>query len=251
MDMTQLSPDEVILWQRGFVTINATIAFTWVLMAVLIVASWLVTRRLTSSTDIPKGQNALEAVVEFLRDEISEVTGGDRPTAYLPFVGTLFLFIAVANLLAIIPGYLPPTASLSTTAALALAVFLAVPGYAVARQGPRAFLRRYVEPSPIMLPFTVLGDITRSLALAVRLFGNMMSSAKIVAILLVVVPFIFPVLFQALGLVFGMIQAYIFAVLAIVYIASGMTVTQKSASGAEGRTPEAATDTTESSGKEQ
>ena len=230
MDMTQLSPDEVILWQSGFVKINATIAFTWVVMAVMLLGSWLVTRRLTSSTDVPKGQNMLEVVVDFLRKEIAEVSEGDGPDRYLPFVGTLFLFIAVANLLSIVPGFLPPTASLSTTAALAGAVFLAVPGFAIARRGPRGFLRRYVEPSPIMLPFTVLGDITRSFALAVRLFGNMMSTAKIVAILIVVIPFVFPVLFQALGILIGMIQAYIFAILALVYIASGMSVTRTSES---------------------
>ncbi len=234
MDVTQLSPDEVIFWESGFVHLNATIVFTWIVMAVLIVTSWLVTRRLTTSSDVPKAQNMLEVVVESLRDEIAEVSGGDRPDSYLPFVGTIFLFIAVASLLTLVPGFIAPTASLSTTAALAGAVFLAVPVYAVLRQGPRAFLRRYVQPSPIMLPFTVLGDISRSVALAVRLFGNMMSSAKIAAILVVVIPFVFPVVFQALGLLIGMIQAYIFAVLAMVYIASGMTVTQTSGASADG-----------------
>lgn len=228
MELTQLSPDEVVFWEAGFVNLNATIVFTWAVMAVMIVGSWLVSRRLTTSTDVPKAQNLLEVVVEYIRDQIREVSGGDRPDFYLPFVGTLFLFIAVANLFTILPGYLPPTASLSTTAALAGAVFFAVPVYAIVRQGPRAYLRRYIEPSPIMLPFTVLGELSRTLALAVRLFGNMMSGAKIVAILLAVVPFLFPVVFQALGLLTGMVQAYIFAVLAMVYIASGMTVTETS-----------------------
>lgn len=233
MDVTQLSPDEVVFWEAGFVKLNATIVFTWVVMAVLILAAWLVTRRLTTSTDVSAAQNALEAVVEFLRDEVAEVSGGDDSRPYLPFIGTLFLFIALASLLSIVPGFLPPTGSLSTTAALAGAVFLAVPAYAIARQGPRNFLRRYVEPTWIMLPFTVLGDVTRSLALAVRLFGNMMSSAKILGILTLVVPFLFPILFQVLGLLIGMIQAYIFAVLAMVYIASGMTVANTSEAPAE------------------
>ena len=231
MDLTQLTPDEVVYGQVGFFTVNATIVFTWVVMAVMIVTSWLITRRLSSSTDVPKAQNALEIVVTYLRDEIRSIGGGGgSPDPYLPFVGTLFLFIAVANLLAIVPGFLPPTASLSTTAALAIAVFLAVPVFAIVRQGPRSFARRYVEPTPLMLPFTVIGDVSRSFALAVRLFGNTMSSAKIVAILLLVIPFLFPILFQVLGLLLGMIQAYIFAVLAMVYIASGMTVTDRSRS---------------------
>ncbi|HLU30562.1 MAG TPA: F0F1 ATP synthase subunit A [Acidimicrobiia bacterium] len=233
MDVTHLSPDEVIFWESGFVKLNATIVFTWVVMAVMILTSWLVTRRLSTSSDVPKAQNMLEVVVEFLRGEIAEVSGGDKPDSYLPFVGTLFLFIAGASLFSIVPGYVAPTASLSTTAAMAGAVFLVVPIYAIVCQGPRTFLRRYVEPSPVMLPFTVLGDISRSFALAVRLFGNMMSSAKIAAILVVVIPFVFPIVFQALGLLIGMIQAYIFAVLAMVYIASGMTVTETSEASAD------------------
>ena len=145
-------------------------------------------------------------------------------TPYLPFVGTVFLFIAVANLLTVLPGYVAPTASLSTTAALAIAVFLAVPVFGVTRQGLRGYLRHYIEPNPIMLPFNVIGDLSRTLALAVRLFGNIMSGTKIVAVLVGIVPLVFPIVFRALGLLTGLIQAYIFAVLAMVYIASAMSV---------------------------
>lgn len=235
MDLTQLSPDEVVYWEWGFVHLNATIVFTWGVMALMILAAWLVTRRLTTSTDVPKGQNVLEVLVEYIRDQIEEISGGDRPDPYLPFVGTLFLFIAVANLLTIVPGYVAPTASLSTTAALAGAVFLAVPAYAIARRGPRAYLRQYMEPSPVMLPFNVIGDLSRTLALAVRLFGNVMSGAKIVAVLVAVIPFLFPIVFRALGLLTGLIQAYIFAVLAMVYIASGMS-TSEASEGEEAQT---------------
>lgn len=236
MDVTQLTPDEVVYWEWGFVKLNATIAYTWVVMAVMILVAWLISRRLTSSSDVPKGQNVLEVIVEYIRDQIEEISGGDRPDRYLPFVGTLFLFIAVANLLTIIPGYLPPTASLSTTSALAGAVFLAVPVYAVARDGPRAYLRKYVEPTPIMLPFNIMADLSRTLALAVRLFGNAMSGAKIAAILVAVIPFVFPVLFRALGLLTGFVQAYIFAVLAMVYIASA---SGQEPGAAEDRVPDA------------
>jgi F-type H+-transporting ATPase subunit a len=223
MDLTNLSPDEVVYWQWGYFEFNATIVFTWAVMALMIVGAWLASRRFTASTDVPPGQNALEVIVEYIRDQISEINQGDRPDPYLPFVGTLFLFIGVANLFTIVPGYIAPTASLSTTAALAIAVFLAVPVYGIARQGIGSYLKHYVEPNPVMLPFNIIGDLSRTLALAVRLFGNVMSGTKIVAVLVAVIPLVFPIVFRALGLLTGMIQAYIFAVLAMVYIASGMS----------------------------
>jgi len=226
VDLTQLSPDEVVYWEWGFLELNATIVFTWGVMAAMILAAWLVGRRVTSSTSIPRSQNAAEVIIDYIRDQIREISGGDRPGPYLPFIGTLFLFIAVANLLTIVPGYVAPTASLSTTAALAAAVFFAVPAYGIAQQGVGDYLRHYVEPNPVMLPFNVIGDLSRTLALAVRLFGNVMSGTKIVAVLLAVIPFLFPIVFRALGLLTGLIQAYIFAVLAMVYIASGMSASE-------------------------
>ena len=139
---------------------------------------------------------------------------------YLPFVGTLFVFIAASNLLAIVPGFDPPTGSLSTTTALALCVFIAVPLYGIRRRGWRAYLRDYLEPTPIMLPLNLIGELARTLALAVRLYGNVMSGAVVGAILLIVTPLFFPVLMHALELLTGIIQAYIFAVLATVYLAA-------------------------------
>jgi F-type H+-transporting ATPase subunit a len=142
-------------------------------------------------------------------------------------VGTLFMFVAVSNLLDVVPGYTAPTASLSTTAGLAVCVFVAVPLYGIASRGLRGYLRLYITPSPVMLPMNVLGELSRTLALAVRLFGNIMSGGKIVAILLAVAPFIFPVVMKLLGLLTGMIQAYIFAVLAMVYIAGATKARQE------------------------
>lgn len=223
MNLTQLSPDEVVFWEWGFLKLNATIVFTWGVMVLMVLGAWLITRRITASTKPSRGQNALEVIVDYMRDQIREISGGEKPDRYLPFIGTLFLFIAVANLLTILPGYVPPTASLSTGAALALAVFLAVPFFGIMRQGMGTYLRHYIEPNPVMLPFNVIGDLSRTLALAVRLFGNVMSGTKIVAVLVAVIPFLFPIVFRALGLLTGLIQAYIFAVLAMVYIASGMS----------------------------
>jgi len=215
-----ISPDSIVLWRQGPLTLNATIFCTWVVMGLLMLISWLVTRRLKVEPPLSRWQHFLEALVSYMRDQIAEITRNE-PGRYLPFLGTLFLFISLANLLAPVPFYEPPTASLSTTAALAICVFFAVPIYGVAYGGVFGYLKHYVQPTPLMLPFTVVGELSRTLALAVRLFGNMMSGTMIAGILLVVAPLLLPVIMEALGLLIGQIQAYIFAVLAAVYIASG------------------------------
>lgn len=231
-----ISPDQVVLWSLGQFHLNATLAFTWLVMALLGAGSWLVTRRLSDGPEISTWQNLLEVLVGGMRDQIRAVSHQD-PGPYLPFVGTLFLFIATSNLLAVVPGYLAPTGSLSTTTALAACVFVAVPVFAIAGSGLRAYLRRYVQPTPLMLPFNLIGDLSRTLALAVRLYGNIMSGTVIAGILLSLTPFFFPVVMQALGLLTGMIQAYIFAVLAMVYIASASAVTETPPSEEPAETP--------------
>ncbi len=217
-----LTPDQVVLWRWGVFHLNMTIVYTWLVMLLLTVASWLVTRRLTDSdSHRSRWQNAFEVVVETIRSQIREVCpqGGD---VHLPFIGTLFLFIAVANLLDIVPGWHAPTGSLSTTAALALCVGVAVPVFGIQSQGFAEYFRGYVRPTVIMAPFHLLSETSRNLALAIRLFGNIMSGSMIVGILLAIAPFFFPVLMQLLGLLTGMIQAYIFAILATVYIAAAV-----------------------------
>lgn len=226
MSGIQITTDEWILWKWEtwpLIKLNATIAFTWLVMAILVAGSWLITRRLSTDEHIPGFQNMLEVLVAGMRDQIRDVSRQD-PGQYLPFVGTLFLFIAMANLLSVVPGYLPPTGSLSTTAALATCVFVAVPLYGIASQGLLGYLQHYVRPTVLMLPFNIIGELSRTLALAVRLYGNMMSGTVIAAILIGFVPLFVPVLMQLLGLLTGMIQAYIFAVLAMVYIASATRV---------------------------
>jgi F-type H+-transporting ATPase subunit a len=222
MNGIQISPDQLVFWQSDtfpIIKLNGTIVFTWGVMAILVVSSWLITRRLVAHPPISRWQTGLEVIVQGIRGQIGEVSGQD-PGSYLPFVGTLFLFIAVANLLAILPGFQPPTGSLSTTVALAICVFTAVPLYGIASQGLGEYLRQYIRPTFFMLPFNVIGELSRTLALAVRLYGNMMSGTVIAAILVGFVPLFVPILMQLLGLLTGMIQAYIFAVLAMVYIAS-------------------------------
>lgn len=214
-----LSTDQLLFWQHGFLKLNGTIVYTWGLMLVLAVGSRLITRRLNTGIAISRWQSVLEIIVLGIRKQIEEI-GLRRPERYLGFVGTLFLFIALANLFTIIPGYEPPTGSLSTTAALALCVFVAVPFYGIQERGWGGYLKSYIEPTIVMLPFHIISEFSRTLALAVRLFGNMMSGTMIISILLVVTPFLFPAAMSALGLLTGMVQAYIFSILALVYIAA-------------------------------
>lgn len=227
----RLSPDEVIFWQYGFVKLNATIVFTWALILALTVGSMLVTRNLSADLARARWQNLLEILVSGIEKQIADV-GLRQPRKYLGFLGTLFLFVAAASLATLIPGYDPPTGSLSTTAALALCVFIAVPMYGIAGQGMAGYLESYTRPTFIMLPFNIISELSRTLALAVRLFGNMMSGAMIVAILLTITPFLFPIVMTALGLLTGMVQAYIFSILAAVYIAAA-TRSRNSASERE------------------
>jgi F-type H+-transporting ATPase subunit a len=215
----RLSPDALIFWRYGFVTLNGTIVFTWALMVVMVVGSWLITRRLSTGLARSRWQNLLEIVVTGIEKQIADV-GLSHPEKYIGFLGTLFLFVALASLFTIIPGYSPPTASLSTTVALALCVFVAVPMFGIIDQGIAGYLRTFIEPTVIMLPFNIISELSRTLALAVRLFGNMMSGAMIIAILLTITPIFFPVVMTGLGLLTGMVQAYIFSILAAVYIAA-------------------------------
>jgi len=219
----KLSPDLIIFWQGEHVTLNATIVFTWVIMAFLTIGSWIITRKLSSKTKLSRLQNILEIIVTWIQSQIQAIS--QRETyRYLPFVGTLFIFIAVSNLLTIIPWYQAPTGSLSTTVALAVCVFNATPLFGIMEGGLKAYFRSYIKPTFFMLPFNIIGEISRTLALAVRLFGNIMSGSMIAGILLSVTPLFFPIIMQAFGLLTGLVQAYIFAVLAMVYIASAIQV---------------------------
>lgn len=218
-----LTSDQTIYWQYGFVKLNETIVTTWLLMLLLAVGAKLSTRKIKTDGTVSRWQAALEIIVTGICAQIREVGLVDAER-YLGFLGTLFLFVATASLCIVIPGYTPPTGSLSTTAALALCVFIAVPLFGMRGQGVGGYLKTYVEPTPIMLPFNIISELSRTLALAVRLFGNMMSGAMIVAILLTITPFLFPLVMTLLGLLTGMVQAYIFSVLAAVYIAAATVV---------------------------
>lgn len=222
----EISPDATIFWQWGIVKLNATIATTWLNMLLLAGGAALITARLSEGSELSRWQNLLEVLVDGIEYEL-EAIGLEAPRTFLPFLGTLFIFILFSNLLAIVPGYRPPTGSLSTAAALAGCVFVAIPYWGIKRQGLIGYLKLYIQPSVIMLPFNIIGELTRTLALAVRLFGNIMSGSMIGAILLIVAPLLFPVVMNLLGLIIGVIQAYIFSVLAAVYIAAAVRVEKK------------------------
>lgn len=217
----QFSPDELILWQYGFVKLNATILTSWALMSVLTLGSIFITRGLVHEAKVSHWQSVLEILVTGINAQIKEA-GLDHPEKYISFLGTLFLFIGASSLFTLLPFYTPPTASLSTTVALALCVFIAVPFFGISSQGLGGYLKSYVQPTFIMLPFNIISEFSRTLAMAIRLFGNMMSGGMIVGILLSITPFLFPIVMTALGLLTGMVQAYIFSILATVYIAAAI-----------------------------
>ena len=183
-----LDPSDIVYFEWGFIRITATLVFTWITMLILSLGSYLITRKLSSETEISRGQNILEAVIETLRKQIKDISKQD-PGRYLPFIGTLFIFILSANVLSIVPGFTSPTGSLNTTIALALCVFFSVPIYGIASQGFGGYLKEYIKPTVVMLPFNIISEISRTLSLAIRLYGNVMSAGVIVAILLGVMPY--------------------------------------------------------------
>lgn len=219
----EITPDAIIYWQWNGIYLNATIVFSWLVMLLLALISYLATKNLTIGPKISKWQNALEIIISYIRQQIREITQ-QEPDQFLPFLASIFLYISLANFLTILPGYNPPTGSLSTTSALAICVFFAVPIFGISKKGVKGFLKNYLEPSVLMLPFNVIGDLSRTLSMSIRLFGNIMSGTMIVAVLLSLVPLLFPIVMSLFGLLIGQIQAYIFAILAAVYIGSATRI---------------------------
>ena len=211
--------DSNILFQLFGLPINATLFYTWLTMLTVVVVSILATHSLTASKNIGKLQVAIEMLVTALCGQIHDVSN-DCPHKYISLIGTFFLFIATANFLSILPWFDPPTASLSTTSAFASVVFFAIPYFGIKNAGIKGYLKKFIDPTPIMLPLNILSDFSSTFALAFRLYGNMLSGIVIVTVLMMLAPFIVPIPLQLLGLLTGTIQAYIFALLAIVYVSA-------------------------------
>lgn len=209
-----------VVFTLGWLQITTTVLTTWGLLLVFGGGCWLATRNL--SVDQPGlVQTALEGVVQSIEAAIEGVLPG-KGELLLPFVGTLWLFVAVANLTGLVPELHSPTADLSTTAALAFVVFLSVHWYGIRSSGLKDYLKHYLTPSPILLPFHILGEFSRTLALAMRLFGNIMSLEMAALLVLLVAGLLVPVPVLMLHIVEALVQAYIFGTLALIYIAGGM-----------------------------
>jgi F-type H+-transporting ATPase subunit a len=206
-------------FRAGPFPISETVATTWGLMLLLLLISWLSTRRL--KLDPGPWQVALEGVVGAIQDAIEAVLP-EYSLRILPFVASLWIFVVVANLIGIIPGLHSPTADLSTTTALAVLVFLSVHWYGIRIHGLKRYLRHYIEPNPILLPFHIVSEISRTVALAVRLFGNIFSLEMAALLVLLVAGFLVPVPVLILHIIEALVQAYIFGMLALIYIAGGI-----------------------------
>jgi F-type H+-transporting ATPase subunit a len=208
------------LFTIGPVPISETVAVTWGLMVALALGSWLATRSLALRPS--RTQTLLEIVVAAVEDQI-QATVRVAPGPYVPLIGTLFLFILAANWSSLVPGVEPPTAHIETDAALGLIVFLSIIYFGIRARGLRGYLTTFAEPSIVMIPLNVVETFTRTFSLIVRLFGNIMSAVFIIGIILTLAGLLVPIPLMALDLLVGAIQAYIFAVLAIVFIGSGVS----------------------------
>lgn len=213
--------DKIYLFEIFGIPINVTIASTWIVMFILVLISWLATRRLKPSVKVTKFQTLIEMIVSWLNGEIKEASG-DNPVKYMGMGLALFMFVLLSNLLTIIPWFRPPTASLTTSIAMAIIVFLAIPYFAIRNAGIKGYLKKFIDPSPYMLPMNIFSEFASSFAMGLRLFGNMLSGVMFGSVLTSFLPFLVPLSMQVLGLLSGSIQAYIFALLAVVYT-SGVT----------------------------
>jgi len=208
-----------VVFQIGPVAITSTVITTWLLMAVLGLFAWISTRHL--ATEPGPLQTALEGVVASIEQAVAAVAP-QQAQQLMPFIGTLWVFLVIANLSGLIPGVHSPTRDLSATAALAILVFLSVHWFGIRTQGLKRYLRHYLTPSPILLPFHLISEVTRTIALAVRLFGNIMSLEMTALLILLVAGFLAPVPILMLHIVEALVQAYIFGMLALIYVAGGL-----------------------------
>jgi F-type H+-transporting ATPase subunit a len=209
----------IVIFRLGPIAITRPVVTTWAIMAVLIVVSWMVTRRLDRRPD--RIQAVLEIAVTGILGQIEEIIRKDA-RSLLPLLGTLFIFLVVANLSGVLPGVEAPTAKLETPAALALIVFVSVHYFGVRARGFLGYLASFAKPKVIMLPLNILSEVTRTFSLMIRLFGNIMSGEFIIALVVALAGLFVPIPFMVLEILLGLIQAYIFTVLATVFIGAAI-----------------------------
>ena len=235
----KISPDEIVFFKIPIsfssysfdIDINMTLVGTWLIMLGLFFTFRYITRDFNSNFKMTRLQNMVEVMVKFLRDQI-EVMMKRRADAFLPLIGSLFVFILISNWSSLLPipffvdnnieWYMPPTSSISTTAALSIVVMSSVMIYGMAKNGIVRYFKRFFEPIFILFPLNVLSEISSGASLAIRLYGNIMSGGLLASILFVLAPLVLPGLINIYGLLAGTIQPYIFSVLATVYISAGM-----------------------------
>jgi len=216
--------ETAVAFHIGPAAISRTVVTTWGLIALLAIGARIATRRL----EVKPGtaQTVVEALVEAMREQIGAVLNRD-PDPFLPLLGSLFIFLVAANLSGLLPGVKAPTATVETPAALAVIVFFSVHVYGVKVRGARDYLKGYLKPNPMLLPLNVLSEFTRTFSLMMRLFGNIMSDELVLAIVLGLAGLLVPIPFMAFGILVGLVQAYIFTVLATVYIGGGIGSVEK------------------------
>ncbi len=208
-----------VVFQLGPLQVTSTTVTTWVIMLVCGLLAWAGSRRLRMAPGL--FQTAVEAVVALMEDQIRQVAP-QLTSELLPFIGTLWIFLLVANLSGLLPGVASPTQDLSLTAALAVVVFLSVHWFGIRTRGAAAYFRHYLKPTPLLLPFELISEVTRTVSLAVRLFGNMMSLELTALLVLFVAGFLVPIPILMLHIVEALVQAYIFGMLALIYVAGGL-----------------------------
>jgi F-type H+-transporting ATPase subunit a len=218
------------MFMIGPLGVTGTVTTSWALMAIIGIVAWFSTRRL--QLEPGPMQTAVEGVVGLIESAVEEVAG-DQTRNILPFVGSLWIFLVTANLAGLVPGLHSPTRDLSATAALAFLVFLSTHWFGIRAEGLKAYLRHYLTPSPILLPFHLISEITRTVALAVRLFGNIMSLEMAALLILLVAGFLAPIPILMLHIIEALVQAYIFGMLALIYICGGIQAQQSKATQKE------------------
>ena len=224
--------ESIVVFTLGPVAVTRTVVTTWGIMLAVWAACLVVRYRLRN---VPGGtQVAVEGIVLAQEKAIAQLVPGQE-RRLLPFIGGLWIFLVLANLLGVVPGLSSPTADLSATVALALLVFFSTHWFGVRSRGLSAYLRHYLQPSPILLPFHVIGELTRIVALAVRLFGNMMSLEMAALLILLVAGFLVPIPILALHIIEALVQAYIFGMLALIYVAGGIQSQQLKQERQEGK----------------
>lgn len=217
MERLKFFPEKI--FEFGPVDITDTVLVTWLVMAVISAICFTATRRLELYPSMM--QEVLEALYESVEGTVKDVVPVD-PSLVVPVLGTLWIFIGFSNLIGLLPGLSTPTADLNATFALAVVAYSMSHVFGIKTRGLKGYLAHYKEPTWVLLPFHVIAEITRTIALAVRLFGNMLSGEMIALILLGIAGFLVPVPFNLLHIIIGLIQAYIFGMLTLVFIAGGV-----------------------------